>query len=225
MGFGYYVAETALGRPLPGPLMGLARLRARCYWRSHGRGDGLRRSRHRALHLVPALDRKPLLLPRRPACRGRVLDLVRTDDRGHGRLEARQSRQTVPLAMFATVGNAVLWLWTIVKRLSAPVLAVALVVALTAQAILLAHAMPINSTAMSAVGMSGHPDGQPVAPCKHAGPICVEHVGCLTALAIPASPAATGVPVQWGTVRYNLAVSHLTGQSVEPELSPPILAI
>lgn len=114
----------------------------------------------------------------------------------------------------------------IVKRLSIAVLALAFVVTLTTQTLVFAQAMPIPPIAMpsSAAGMSAHPDGPPAAPCKQATPICAEHVGCVTAVAIPASPAGTGVPIQWRKVSYNPAVSHLTGRSIEPEPYPPILA-
>ena len=114
----------------------------------------------------------------------------------------------------------------IVKRLCIAVAALAFVVALTTQAVLPAWAMPVGPSAMqaSATGMSAHPDG-PVAPCKRATPTCVEHIGCVNVFAISASSARTGVLIQWREVRYDLAVSRLTGLSVAPELSPPILAI
>ena len=65
MGFGYYVAETALGRPLPGRRCAWVGLLARHPRRADGRvtvfsgrGDG-------ALHLLSAADREPVLLHRR----------------------------------------------------------------------------------------------------------------------------------------------------------------
>ena len=58
MGFGYFVAETALGRDLPGVRAGVGRLRA---WRDrhdHGRRHGNDRPRIGALHLLSADDRE-----------------------------------------------------------------------------------------------------------------------------------------------------------------------
>lgn len=113
----------------------------------------------------------------------------------------------------------------ILRQLSIAVVAVAFAAAVATQMIMPAWAMPMtrNSVPMSA-GMSEHPGG-PVAPCKTRTPICVDHVGCVIVVALPASPMAMGVPVRWRTVSYDLLMSHSAGQSVAPELSPPILAI
>ena len=108
------------------------------------------------------------------------------------------------------------------KRLSIAVLALAFVVGLTTQTILPARAVPMP-VPMRAAGMPAHSDERPVAPCKPATPICVDHVGCVTVMAVPA-PTAMGVSIRWHTVSYDPALSHLRGRSVEPELSPPILA-
>ena len=51
MGFGYYVAETALGRPLPLPAPCLARLRARDHRRPDGGRHDLRRATPRSSSL------------------------------------------------------------------------------------------------------------------------------------------------------------------------------
>jgi cytochrome c oxidase subunit 1 len=40
------------------------------------------------------------------------VDLVRDHDRGDGAMEARQSRAAGAPAMFGTVANAIMWLWT-----------------------------------------------------------------------------------------------------------------
>ena len=77
----------------------------------HGPG----RPRLGALHLLPAADRERVLLYRPGAGRGRVVDLVRDHDRRDGANgSAPIPGQPVPLAMFATVANAIMWLWTTV---------------------------------------------------------------------------------------------------------------
>lgn len=114
----------------------------------------------------------------------------------------------------------------ILRQLSIAVLAVAFVAAVATQMIMPAWPMTMtpNPAPMSAAGMSEHAGG-PVAPCKTRTPICVDHVGCVIVVALPASPMAMGVPIRWRTVSYDLPMSHFAGQSVAPELSPPILTI
>jgi len=114
----------------------------------------------------------------------------------------------------------------IVKRLSVAGLAVAFMAALIAQAALPAFAMPLrpHMAAMNSLGTVGL-DGQPAAPCQRTTPLCVEHVGCVLAVAISPSPIAPGAPIRWRAVAYDLAVSRLAGRSLEPELSRPIVAI
>ena len=50
--------------------------------------------------------------------------------------------------------------------------------------------------------------------------------GCagITVSALPASPTSIAVPVEWTSLDYDLVPQALTGISVKPELSPPILA-
>lgn len=113
----------------------------------------------------------------------------------------------------------------IMKRLSIAVLAFAFIVALTAQAVLPALATPLMSHAAS-MNPGGMPtlNGRPVAPCKQTTPLCVEHAGCVLAVATLGSPIATGVPIRWRAVTYDLAEPHLAGRAVARELSPPIVA-
>jgi hypothetical protein len=93
MGFGYYVAETALKRPLPLPGPGLGRLRARHHWFGDDDGDDPVRHGDGALHLLSAAYGEPLLLYR-PRAGGRgVMDLVRADDLGDAPVQARQPRR------------------------------------------------------------------------------------------------------------------------------------
>ena len=73
MGFGYFVAETALGRPLPGPRLGLARLsRSGSSARVMAVVTIFAGQRVGALHLLPAAHREPVLLHRPRAGRRRA---------------------------------------------------------------------------------------------------------------------------------------------------------
>ena len=60
-------------------------------------------------------------------------------------------------------------------------------------------------------------------PCSTPMPNCVDQVGCVTMSALPAS---VPLAVAFGRTSpgYDLAPEALPGISVEPELSPPILA-
>jgi hypothetical protein len=49
------------------------------------------------------------------------------------------------------------------------------------------------------------------------------HPGCVVLAALPATPGAAPVPVNWAFIEYRELASALTGHFVEPELSPPIL--
>src|SRR3954451_24294011 len=84
MGFGYFVAVTALDRDLPS----LGGLLDRGRRDRHGRGADPARQGLRPLHLLPAAHRQRLLLPRRAAGRERLLDLGGADGGRHGRVEA-----------------------------------------------------------------------------------------------------------------------------------------
>ena len=83
------------------------------------------------------------------------------------------------------------------------------------------------STALAATGMHnnkmGGCAGPEVPPAKHM-PNCIDNLGCLVVQAVPASPTTVAVPFRWTAVAYSLGTASLLGLSVEPELSPPILA-
>jgi hypothetical protein len=55
-------------------------------------------------------------------------------------------------------------------------------------------------------------------------PNCVDHVGCLTVSTLPTSPVSVAVAFEWASLDFDLAPESLSGISVKPELSPPILA-
>ena len=61
-------------------------------------------------------------------------------------------------------------------------------------------------------------------PCTGHMPNCVDHVCCVTVSALPASLASVDVAFEWALPDYHLAPVSLSGISVKPELSPPILA-
>jgi hypothetical protein len=67
-------------------------------------------------------------------------------------------------------------------------------------------------------GCTGH---QP--PFTGHMPNCLDHGGCITVSALPASPTTIDVPVEWTSLDYALAPQALAGICVKPELTPPIL--
>ncbi len=109
---------------------------------------------------------------------------------------------------------------TIPKRLLAVCLALAFFVGATVQV------LP-SSMAIGEMGVRGDMAGGcagPQPPCTGHMPNCVDHVGCLTVSAIPALPVSVAVAFEWASLDYDLAPESLSGISVKPELSPPILA-
>ena len=109
---------------------------------------------------------------------------------------------------------------TVLKRLLTLALALAFLVSVTAQ--LVPSSMAGTPNTVSA-GMAGCCDS-PQPPCTGHLPNCLDHGGCLTVSALPVSPATIAVPVKWTSLAYDLAPQALSGISVKPELSPPILA-
>ena len=109
---------------------------------------------------------------------------------------------------------------TVVKRLLTLCLALAFLAGVTGQL------MP-SSVAAPQMTLSGDMAGGcagPQPPCTGHMPNCLDHGGCITVSALPASPAAIAVPVEWTSLDYILAPQALAGISVKPELTPPILA-
>lgn len=96
-------------------------------------------------------------------------------------------------------------------------------------------ALVIGTTAQLMPSSIAHPDmglradmaggcDRPQPPCTGHMPNCIDHLGCLTVSALPASPVSVAVAFEWTSLDYNLAPTALSGRSVKPELSPPILA-
>ncbi|HYU12715.1 MAG TPA: hypothetical protein VEK82_09075 [Stellaceae bacterium] len=109
---------------------------------------------------------------------------------------------------------------TVTKRLLTLGLALTFLIGVTAQ--LMPSSMPEAQVTMSAEMAGGCADSQP--PCAGHTPNCVDHLGCITVSALPALPATIAVPVEWTSLDYDPVPETLSGISIKPELSPPILA-
>jgi hypothetical protein len=81
-------------------------------------------------------------------------------------------------------------------------------------------------------GCDGPSVVKPMADCD--GPVmppakpmsnCIGHFGCLTVPALATAPTALPTPFRWASIAYIPGATSLVGRSVEPELSPPILAV
>lgn len=109
---------------------------------------------------------------------------------------------------------------TVLKRRLAVCVALALLVGLTAQCLPPSMAdAQVTVRADMAGGCSG-----PQPPCTGHMPNCVDHICCVTSSALPVSLAWVGMPFEWTSLYYPFAPESLSGISVKPELSPPILA-
>jgi|SRR5438105_7512039 len=109
---------------------------------------------------------------------------------------------------------------TVLKRLLTLGLTLALVVGTTTQ--LMPSSMAHPDTGIRADVTGGGAGPQP--PCTGHMPNCIDHLGCVTVSALPASPASIAVAFEWTSLSYDFAPGSLSGISVKPELSPPILA-
>jgi hypothetical protein len=77
------------------------------------------------------------------------------------------------------------------------------------------------------VVMSGHTADECSAtqpPCADHRSTCIDYLGCAAVPGVAASPALFAVVLEWTSPRYEPPRSTLSGISIEPELSPPILA-
>ena len=109
----------------------------------------------------------------------------------------------------------------VLKRLLTVCFALTFIVGVTAQ--LLPSSMAVGEMGVRADMAVGRAGPQP--PCTGHMPNCVDHVGCVTLSALPASPVLVAVAFEWTSLDYDLAPESLPGISVKPELSPPILAV
>jgi hypothetical protein len=108
----------------------------------------------------------------------------------------------------------------VLKRLLCCCLGLAFLVGVAAQLmpVSMAHT-DMGARADIAGGCTG-----PQPPCTGHMPNCVDHVGCVTVSALLASPISVAVTFEWASLDYDRAPEALSGISVKPELSPPILA-
>jgi hypothetical protein len=109
---------------------------------------------------------------------------------------------------------------TTLRRLLILCLAAALFVGATVQL--------LPTPALADMGVhSGQMGGcdEPATPPAKRLPNCIDHFGCLTVPALPVSPTALVMPVRWISVAYVSGAASLPGQSIKPELSPPILTV
>jgi len=105
------------------------------------------------------------------------------------------------------------------KRLLTLCLALAFLLGVTAQLV-----PPSMAGTESGVctDMAGGRDGSRNPRPSHL-PNCIDHLGCLTLTALPASPTALAVAFEWTSLDYDFTAHSLAGISLKPELSPPIL--
>jgi len=108
----------------------------------------------------------------------------------------------------------------ILNRLLTVCLALAFLVSVTVQLVPCGMAQgDMNVRADMADGCAGA-----TPRCTDHMPACIDHVGCLTIAGLPVSPALIAVTFDWIPPTYDLAAATLSGISIEPELSPPILS-
>jgi hypothetical protein len=108
----------------------------------------------------------------------------------------------------------------VLKRLLTIALAAAFFVGATVQ--LLPSSTALADISVRADMGAGCDEPKPLCP-DHA-PNCIDHYGCLTVPALPASPTSLTTPFRWISVAYAFVATPLLGHSIKPELSPPILA-
>lgn len=109
----------------------------------------------------------------------------------------------------------------ILRRLLSICLTAAFLVGATVQALPSSMAMADLSAHSEMGGGCDHPKP----PCPDRTPNCIDHFGCLSVPALSISPTALQMPFQWASIAYISGATSLVGRSVEPELSPPILAV
>ena len=115
------------------------------------------------------------------------------------------------------------------KRLSIILLAFAFVAAVTMQLMPRAWAAPAGAgpavpCEMMNMKAEATPAGTPGMPCKGAIPVCNDSIGCAVFADLPTPPATSPVEVRWISVVWSAIQSVLSGRTVEPELTPPIVA-
>ena len=108
----------------------------------------------------------------------------------------------------------------VLKRLLTLGAALAFLVGVTAQ--LLPPGMANTQMAARADMAGGCAGPQP--PCSDEMPDCIDHIGCVIVSVLPTAPLSIPVAFEWTSLDYAFLPEPLSGISVKPELSPPILA-
>lgn len=107
-------------------------------------------------------------------------------------------------------------------RLGVLLLAFAFVVGLTAQ--VAAGAWMMNGCPMS-MASSDMPAGdtQSDAPCNGLTLACIDALGCAMPTVAPAPPMEASITLKWVAATFAFPDISMSGLSVEPDLTPPIL--
>jgi hypothetical protein len=108
---------------------------------------------------------------------------------------------------------------TPLKRLLTVSLALVFLIGVTAQ---LVPSSMAETPAPVSVGTAGCCD-TPQPPCTGHLPNCLDHGGCVTIYALSVWAATLVLPVAWTALAFDRTRQALSGLSVKPELSPPIL--
>jgi len=142
----------------------------------------------------------------------RPCDIVIFDGPRHGAVKPEKVDRISQRSIFPDMA-------TVLKRLLPLGLAVTFLVGVAAQ--LMPSSMA--ETQMTVSAEMGGGCAAPETPCTGHMPNCIDHICCVTISALPTS-VSTGSPLEWISLDYDRAAGSLTGISVKPELSPPILA-
>jgi hypothetical protein len=114
---------------------------------------------------------------------------------------------------------------TIRNRVAIVLLSLTILVGLTTQLVVAASVEMVGQTTSITAGETmGHGDGAHN-PCKGFKPRCVDHAGCVLISGVSMIPVSAPAPVTWDEIEYGELAMSLAGLSIEPELSPPILAV
>jgi hypothetical protein len=107
-----------------------------------------------------------------------------------------------------------------VKRIATCLLSFAVILTMTLQAIPHAPAMTSDASMSMMADMDMSDCG---APCKGMTPACIDAMGCLAAIGLPATPFSAATPFERSALRYAAFDVVLSSRTIRPELFPPIL--
>jgi hypothetical protein len=108
------------------------------------------------------------------------------------------------------------------KRIAIYLLSIAVVLTMSLQGIPHASAMPsVSPMSMADMDMSNCDHSG--APCKGMTPACIDSMGCVTIVGLPATPVLAVTTIEWSVLSYPVLEVALYGRTIRPELFPPIL--